>query len=78
MRNTLGPDSWGELGGESHPDAFFLVLLGKVLAIRCDPKFVVPKSVFLTLTLQGDGGLVIEKKEVQGKGRFGAKTADRL
>lgn len=41
----------------------FLLFLGEVLKIICEPKSIIPKPVFLTLTLNRGGGLVIEIKQ---------------
>lgn len=57
----------------------FLLFLGET---RCEPKSVVPKPVFLVLTLKWRWGLVREKNRelIEGhrKGRFGATTVSRL
>lgn len=59
----------------------FLLFLGEVSKIRCEPKSVTPNPVFLTLTWSGES-VMIEKKEgadqrAQERGKFGARTVGR-
>lgn len=56
----------------------FLLFLGEVSEIRCEPKFVIPRPVFWTLPLHGDVVRRQRKNKAWESERFGAGTVDRL